>query len=138
MRVYIDTNVLIDFVCRREKYYGEARILFALGYAKKIDLLTLALSFVTTMYVANKYDYLGVTESLLKTSKFVNIMDLKADTVLWALSSGWKDYEDATQYKEAIMALADCIVTRNKKDFKLSSIPVYTPKEILQKLGFEN
>ena len=45
------------------------------------------------------------------------------------LSSDWKDYEDATQHCSALVEGADCIVTRNKKDFQKSNIPVYTAAE---------
>lgn len=51
------------------------------------------------------------------------------------LSSDWKDYEDATQNATALKAEADCIVTRNKKDFSESSLPVYTPAELLELLS---
>ena len=46
----------------------------------------------------------------------------------------WKDYEDATQYRSAVDELADCIVTRNKKDFKASSISVLTPAELFDQI----
>ena len=62
------------------------------------------------------------------------ILDLQATTVVETLSSDWKDYEDATQNATALKAEADCIVTRNKKDFSESSLPVYTPAELLELL----
>ncbi len=42
-----------------------------------------------------------------------------------------KEFADATQDATAFKAEADCIVTRNKKDFSASSLPVYTPAELL-------
>ena len=51
------------------------------------------------------------------------------------LSSDWKDYEDATQNATALKAETDCIVTRNKKDFSESSLPIYTPAELLELLS---
>jgi hypothetical protein len=44
-------------------------------------------------------------------------------------------YEDATQNATALRAEGDCIVTRNKKDFSNSSLPVYTPAELLDILN---
>ena len=46
------------------------------------------------------------------------------------------DYEsfsryDCTQYYTAKREKADCIITRNTKDFSLSDIPVFTPDEFL-------
>ena len=131
MRAYIDTNVLIDFACRRVPFYDDAKRLFASGFLGRVQLLTSALSFVNAMYIARKYGYEEVTECLLKVSDFVEIVDLKGSVVVNALSAGWKDYEDATQCMSATHVMADCIVTRNIKDFKNAPLPVYTVDEVL-------
>ena len=113
MRVFVDTNILIDFVCNRQGFSEAAERLFAYGCVGKVKLMTSALSYVTVMYVARKYGYQKVKESLLRV-----------------------DYEDATQNRTAVEAMADCIVTRNKKDFKKSVLPVYNTTEWLD--IFEN
>lgn len=130
MRVYVDTNVLIDFVCQRDVFAEPANKLMALGCMGKIKLQTSALSYVTTMYVAHKYGYQNVKELLMALTQFLDVQDLQAKTVIEMLSSNWKDYEDATQNQTALLSNADCIVTRNKKDFSLSSLPVYTANEL--------
>ena len=135
MRVFIDTNILIDFVADREGFSDDADSIFALGVAGNVKLMTSALSYITSMYVAHKYRYQSVKESLFALSDFVEVLDLQASTVVEMLSSSWKDYEDATQNQTAILANADCIVTRNKKDFSESSLAVYTPTELLEVLN---
>ena len=130
MRVYVDTNVLIDFVCQRDVFAEPANKLMALGCMGKIKLQTSALSYVTTMYVAHKYGYQNVKESLMALTQFLDVQDLQAKTVVEMLSSDWKDYEDATLNQTALLSNADCIVTRNKKDFSLSSLPIYTANEL--------
>ena len=135
MRVLIDTNILIDFVADREGFSDDADSIFALGVAGNVKLMTSALSYITSMYVAHKYGYQSVKESLFALSDFVEVLDLQASTVVEMLSSSWKDYEDATQNQTAILANADCIVTRNKKDFSESSLAVYTPTELLEVLN---
>lgn len=132
MNVYVDTNVLIDFVADRKGFAESADTLFALGVTGKVKLMTSALSYVTAMYVSEKYEYENVGESLLAVSGFIEVLDLKASTVIEMLSSGWKDYEDATQNNSAVLVGADCIVTRNKKDFTNSSLQVYTPTELVE------
>ena len=97
--------------------------------------MTSALSYVTAMYIAHKYEYQDVKETLLAVSNFVDVLDLQGNTVIEMLSSDWKDYEDATQNATALRAEEDCIVTRNKKDFTNSSLPVYTPAELLNILN---
>ena len=93
--------------------------------------MTSALSYVTAMYVAHKYECQNVKEALLAVSNFVDVIDLQGNVVI----SDWKDYEDATQNATALKAEGDCIVTRNKKDFSNSSLPVYTPAELLDILN---
>ena len=65
---------------------------------------------------------------------FVDVVDLRGQNVIDMLDGGWKDYEDATQYRSAIEEQADCIVTRNKKDYKSSTIEVLTPAEFLERM----
>ena len=43
-----------------------------------------------------------------------------------------KDFEDALQYSSARQAAADYIITRNKKDFRFSDIPVLEPTEFIE------
>ena len=40
-------------------------------------------------------------------------------------------YEDSGQSMSALNTFADCIVTKNKKDYRKSVIPVYTIDELM-------
>lgn len=86
-------------------------------------------------YIGRKYGFIDIREKLYQISQFIDVVDLKGNTVIWALTCSWKDYEDAVQFKNAINTFADCIVTRNKKDFSESDLPVYTVKELLESLS---
>jgi len=48
-----------------------------------------------------------------------------------SLDSDFKDFEDAIQYYCALESDLRLIITRNQKDFKLSTIPVLSAKEYL-------
>ena len=137
MKVYVDTNILIDLVCSREEFLADARYLFSCGYTGKIRLVLSALSFVNTVYISRKYHFpVGdVKESLTRIASFIEVAGLTGDVVTWALSCDWPDYEDATQYQSALSANADCIVTRNKKDYSRSIIPVYSVTELREAIG---
>ena len=56
MKVYLDTNILIDFVCKRVPFYEDAKRLFALGSIGQFDLVTSSLSIVNTIYIGRKYE----------------------------------------------------------------------------------
>ena len=119
MRAYIDTNILVDLV-----HAGDAQLMVS------------ALSFINTVYIGKKYKFPieDVFAKLRLVADFVDVVDLRGQSVVDMLNSSWKDYEDATQYRSAVDEQADCIVTRNKKDFKDSTIEVLTPAEFFDKL----
>ena len=75
-----------------------------------------------------------VLSKLRMIADFVDVADLSGQNVVDMLNSGWRDYEDATQHRSAIDEQADCIVTRNKKDFKASTLPVLTPLEFFNRI----
>ena len=95
-----------------------------------------ALSFINTVYLGQKYKFpMGEVRSKLRMiADFVDVTDLRGQNVVDMLSSDWKDYEDATQYRSAVDEQADYIVTRNKKDFKASTIAVLTPSELFAQI----
>ena len=54
---------------------------------------------------------------------------------MYALHSGWADFEDAVQAQVALENNIDAVITRNTKDYsKLKEIQVLTPTELLQKV----
>ena len=135
IRAYIDTNILVDLVLSRQEFLPDAQRIFALGYAEESQLMVSALSFVNTVYLGKKYKFPidEVLSKLRMIADFVDVVDLRAQNVIDMLDSGWKDYEDATQYRSAVEEQADCIITRNKKDYKDSTIEVLTPAEFIDK-----
>ena len=72
-----------------------------------------------------------VKQRIKSILSFVTVCDLQADVVIKSLDSDWQDYEDSVQSITAMDTFADCIVTRNKKDFRKSVIPVYTIDELM-------
>ena len=128
-KVFLDTNVVIDLLDKREPFYREAVSLFTLAYNKKITLYISALTFATASYLLRKH---GKTEmrllldNLRKLSKITAIGEIDD-----ALASTFDDYEDALQYYSALHKKVEAIITRNKKDFNSSKIPVLTPTEFL-------
>ena len=136
MRAYVDTNILVDLVLSRQEFLPNAQRVFAIGYAGEAQLVVSALSFVNTVYLGRKYKYPmdGVLSKLRMIADFVDVADLSGQNVVDMLTSGWRDYEDATQYRSAIDEQADCIVTRNKKDFKAGTLPVLSPVEFFNKI----
>ena len=116
---------------KRVPFYEDAKRLFALGSIGQFDLVTSSLSIVNTIYIGRKYELPIVKQRIKSILSFVTVCDLQADVVIKSLDSDWQDYEDSEQSMTAMDTFADCIVTRNKKDFRKSVIPVYTIEELM-------
>jgi predicted nucleic acid-binding protein len=135
MNLFIDTNVLIDLIDKREPFYKDIAIIFSLAENKKFKLATSSLSFVNTFYVVSKsVSGLLVLDALKRIRIVCAISNIDEIVVDQSLISNFNDFEDAVQYFSALHHKCDIIITRNKKDFKNSEIPVMTPIEFLATL----
>ena len=135
MNVFIDTNVIIDLLAKREPFYHESLQLFSLADSKQIILTISALSLINTHYILNDVMKLKDTRSIIgKFKVLVESYALNDKVIDLALNDlNFKDFEDGIQYYTALESQANSIITRNLRDFKHSTIPVMTPKEFLAK-----
>lgn len=137
MKVFVDTNILVDLVCNRQSFAEDAKRLFAHACVGDIEIQVSALSYINAVYIGHKYGHQEVKDYLQKLSAYIQVVDLYGKVVVDVLSSGWKDYEDAVQNQSAVLAGADCIITRNKKDFMDSSLPIYSIAEFFDAVRTE-
>jgi len=136
--VFIDTDVIVDFLTDRKPFSLESAKIFSLIDQKKIKGCVSSLSFSNLYYVLRKFGtHKKVISSLQDLSELVEILKVDSDIVKSALTSDFKDFEDSIQYFAAQeQKKVDCIITRNIKDYKDSSLPVMTPETF--PVTFEN
>lgn len=134
-RVLIDTNIVIDLLSRRKEFYDEAADLFSRADRKELVLAISSLTFANTNYILTKLKSAKEAREILRKFKvLVEILSLDDKITQLALSDDdFPDFEDGLQYYSAVENQIDIIITRNKKDFKNSKIPVLTAKEFLVK-----
>ncbi|NQY08130.1 MAG: PIN domain-containing protein [Flavobacteriales bacterium] len=132
-RLLIDTNIVIDLLAKREAFYPEAATLFSLADNNKISLAVSSLTFANTNYILSKLTSKKEARIILRKFKvLVDTLSLDDKTTELALADERFPYfEDGLQYYSAIENQIDIIITRNKKDFKNSKLPVMTAKEYL-------
>ena len=70
---------------------------------------------------------------MLMFNTLVNVLPVTDKTVELALSSDFKDFEDALQYFTAIENNVKTLLTRNLKDYKTAEITVMTAEQYLKK-----
>lgn len=124
-KVFIDTNVMVDLLTRREPFYIAAKQLFSLVDQGKCKAVVAAISFSTTAYLLErKLNYEDITLLLRQFSSIVEIASVDELAVRKSLSASslFRDIEDAMQYYAACAADCELIITRNVKDFTRASL----------------
>lgn len=132
-KVFLDTNMVLDFLGEREGFYDAVAKVLTLADKKKIKVFTSPTSIGNTFYVLAKYENAKVAlEKIRKFKLLCSISVMDEEVVEKAINSDFKDFEDAMQYYSAISANCDLILTRNEKDFKNSMIPIMNAESYLQ------
>lgn len=57
MRVFVDTNVLLDMICQREGFKEDADTIFRYCIEDKLKIVMSALTLINANYTAHKYGY---------------------------------------------------------------------------------
>ena len=132
--VFVDTNIIIDLLARREPFYKDAQDLFTLSDNRRIHLCISSLSFANAYYsIVRHHKEVDAKKYLAKFKVLVTVFPLEDKAIELALASNFDDLEDELQYFTALNHRADFIITRNKKDFKNSEIPVMNAGEFLKR-----
>ena len=132
-KLFLDTNVVVDFLCEREGFYLPAARIMVKGYNKEVELYCSSLTFATASYLMER-SKVSSGEISRKLSDFLTICQptaINREVIEDALASHFKDFEDALQYFSAKRSGIDLIVTRNQGDFVETEIPTCTPLEYL-------
>lgn len=132
--LFIDADVIIDFLIDRKPHSREAAILFTLIEQNKIKGYVSSLTFSNLYYILRKVEsHNKVINKLDSISRLVTILKVDQKTIKDAIASGFQDFEDSIQYFCAIdYKKIDVLITRNTKDYKNSEIPVMTPADYLK------
>ncbi|WP_231459915.1 MULTISPECIES: PIN domain-containing protein [unclassified Pedobacter] len=136
-QVFMDTNIVIDFLANRQPFAMDAAKLFDLAINGKIRIFIAAVSYNNIYYILRQSMPGNATLRLLEElADMTEITDVTAAVIRQSLKTDFKDYEDAIQYHSALsIPDLDFIVTRNTKDFKKSKLAVLTPTEALASLS---
>ena len=136
-RIFLDTNILIDYIDNRAGA-DNAEQIFACGFSGEALLFASALSFANIAYIIKRLTQEEKYDALSQMANVVEIVDLRKQEVIAAIAQPVKDFEDMLQYQCAKAAKCDAIITNNKRDFlEFSKLPCLTAEEFLLQLNSE-
>jgi len=132
-KIFLDTNIVLDFLGERENFYEAAAKILTLADQKKITVYTSPSSISNAYYILAKYENpKAALEKIRKFKVLCSISIMNDEVVERAINSDFKDFEDGMQYYSAIAENCEIIITRNEKDFKSALIPVMNAESFLQ------
>lgn len=133
-KVFVDTDICIDLLSKRQRFNKAAELLFSLADTGKIKLCVSSLSFSNIDYILlSQYSSTHSRQIIAKFKTLVQVLAVDSKTIDFAIASDFKDFEDAIQYACALEHNLTIIITRNLKDYKNASIIVLTPESYLTK-----
>jgi len=135
MVLLIDTNVIIDFLCKREPFFKESFEIIKNTAENKYKSYITANSITDIVYLLRKNRPIKeVKEDLSNLVEVLDIVDITRKDIDNVLASNNEcDLEDELIYQCAKRIKSNYIITRDKKGFKnVEDISVYTPKDFLK------
>jgi predicted nucleic acid-binding protein len=135
-RIFVDTDVIIDFLIDRKPFSEQAARILTLSEYKSIQVCVSALTFANCYYVLKKYSsHSNVIAKLSQLAEIVEINDVTKKSILDSLKSDFKDFEDAIQNETAKSgSKVKVLITRNIKDYQNSDLSILTPELFLKTL----
>ena len=127
MKLFLDTNVLIDFILERQKFYPAAATIISYALEGKVKICVSSMSIVTTNFICVERCDMPLESFRMKMDflrDFLEICSVDESDVYQSYDKEWKDFEDGVQYFSAKRNGADYLVTRNTKDFEENDLKV--------------
>ncbi|HOE08162.1 MAG TPA: PIN domain-containing protein [Treponemataceae bacterium] len=136
MILFLDTNIILDILLARDPFALKSMELLQEAEKMKCSVYISASSATDIFYLLSKYlkDKQTVYSIFGELLNIVTIADVTDSIVRRSYNENWDDFEDAVQYNCAKSIHSEYIITRNKRDFTKSDIPVLSPEEYLDKV----
>jgi len=138
--IFIDTDVIVDFLIDRKPNSTEAAVIFTLIDKKMLHGYTSSLSFSNLYYLLRKLEtHNRAIAKLESLAEIIDILKVDGNSIRRALQSDFPDFEDGIQYFSAAeYKKISVIITRNTRDYRKSALPVMTPAEFLKAVAGGN
>ncbi len=135
MKIFIDSDVILDFLLDRKPFSKEITEIFQLSINGKFNISVSPTTITNIHDIIERLENQKSAKSKVKTIlKLVKIENLGASAIHRTVASKFKDFEDGVQYFCALEAKQSTIITRNIKDYKESKLGVLSPREFLSSL----
>ena len=131
MKAFVDKDVILDVLLERKYFVFSAKVI-ELIEKKDIEGFTSPIILTNTYYLIAKEKNSNLAWNVLRRLRSLfKITKVNENIIDQALTSGFKDFEDAVQYYCAVENKVKYLVTRNKSDYRGDEVIIASPQEII-------
>jgi len=132
MKVFFDTNVLIDVLAKRGEFYQDSAEVLKMCEIGKTKGFISSLSIANIMHIYRKlFTKAELKKNIMSIAQILEVIPLTQKELTKAFSLNFDDYEDGVQFLTAKSIKADYIITRDIRDFQHSTIKALTPAQFM-------
>ena len=103
MKVFLDSDIILDFLLKREPFFIEALQLFILKEKEDFKLYTSAIIISNVYYISSKqFPKPLIKQKIKELSSIIQIVDSTRQSIYQSFESDFSDFEDAIQYHTAL------------------------------------
>lgn len=136
-RVFLDTNIIVDYAVSNRPNHPTASLLIELCLSRSIVIGSSPASLCTLSYLLekDKWPHKEVKKWVNAFSDLIEIVNTSKEDIQSATVSPITDTEDAIMLFSALSSGYDFFVTNNERDFpeKQKGITIVTPDDFISK-----
>ncbi|MBQ9467267.1 MAG: PIN domain-containing protein [Muribaculaceae bacterium] len=146
MKVFLDTNIFLEYFEQRREYLAVSRILSAIEEGKLTAIVSVGCIYTLTYIIRMGLKRQNIhrpeqteklRDALSTTLSLVRVGDLNKKHIVTGISDvAFDDVEDSLQYQCALQNKCEVLVTINLRDYfqaDQSSIEILSPLEFVNK-----
>ncbi|MDF5723995.1 MAG: PIN domain-containing protein [Rhizonema sp. PD37] len=135
MKVLIDTNIIVDVALDRDLFFKDSEQVLGFVERKEIEGYLSASTFSDLYYIIRKTKgNIWTLQFLQRMVTLCQVATVDQAVISMALTTNFKDFEDAVQYSTAVLNHFDAIITRNSSDFPVTIPRIMTPQQLIREL----
>jgi predicted nucleic acid-binding protein len=133
--VLLDTNIIVDVALERQPHFEASQQVLLLVEQGQIEGYISASTFGDLYYIIRRSRGREWTTDFIDwLVTYCQIATVNEAVIRMALTSNFRDFEDAIQYSTAVVNQLDAIVTRNPQDFPVTTPRIMIPNQLIQEL----
>jgi predicted nucleic acid-binding protein len=132
-KVFIDSDIILDVLAKREQFIESAAALLELASSKKVELFTTAVILANVFYMVRKTSGIEkAKKDIQKLRLIIHVLPITEQVVDLSIDSEFNDFEDGLQYFAAKENDISVLITRNIRHYKVDDMIVETAEEYIK------